>query len=77
MNEINKREKFATQVDAAIIAELKSLAQAEGRQIQSVVEEALKSYLDAKSGAKPRSHVMKAYMRSHGKYAPLYKKLAQ
>ena len=31
MNEINKREKFATQVDAAIIAELKSLAQAEGR----------------------------------------------
>ena len=77
MNEIAKREKFATQVDAAIIAELKSLAQEEGRQIQSVVEEALKSYLDAKSGAKPRAHVRKAYMNSHGKYAPLYKKLAQ
>ena len=42
-----------------------------------MVEEALKSYLDAKSGAKPRAHVMKAYMKSHGKYAPLYKKLAQ
>ena len=77
MNEINKREKFATQVDSSILAEIKSLAQAEGRQIQSLVEEALKSYLDAKSGVKPRAHVMKAYMKSHGKYAPLYKKLAR
>lgn len=33
MNESAKHEKFANQVDAAIIAELKSLAQAEGRQV--------------------------------------------
>ncbi len=37
----NPREKFATQVDSNLLAELRSLANEEGRQIQAIVEEAL------------------------------------
>ena len=57
------REKFATQVDSTLLESLRSLAKAEGRQIQSVVEDALREHLDAKKGAKNRGreHVMAAY----------------
>jgi len=34
-------ERFATQVDAELLAELRSLARDEGRQIQALVDEAL------------------------------------
>ena len=35
------REKFATQVDTRLLAEIRGLASQEGRQIQALVEEAL------------------------------------
>ena len=35
------REKFATQVDSALLESLRDLAKSEGRQIQAVVEDAL------------------------------------
>ena len=34
------KEKFATQVTSDILAELRALAQAEGRQLQALVDEA-------------------------------------
>ena len=37
------REKFATQVDAELLESVRSLAKAEGRQIQAVVEDAYES----------------------------------
>ena len=42
------REKFATQVDSALLESLRDLAKSEGRQIQAVVEDALREHLDAK-----------------------------
>ena len=70
------REKFATQVDAETLAEVRRLAEAEGRQLQALVEEALKDLLEKHRQTRSRDHVMRAYQRSHGPYAELYKKLA-
>lgn len=71
------REKFATQVDAELLAEIRQLAQKEGRQIQALIDEALGDILEKRKQAKPRAHVMAAYQGSHERFAPLYKKLAQ
>ena len=71
------REKFATQVDSALLDSVRKLAKSEGRQIQAVVEDALRDHLDAKNGVPGREHVMTAYLKSIERFAGLYKKLAQ
>lgn len=71
------REKFATQVDADVLAAIRSLAQNEGRQIQALVDEALVDLIEKRRHGRPRSHVMAAYQASHEHYADLYKKLAE
>lgn len=37
------REKFATRADRDLLAEIRKIAKAEGRQLQSIVEEALEA----------------------------------
>lgn len=71
------REKFATQVNAEILATLRSLAKTEGRQLQALVDEALADLIEKRKQARPRAHVMAVYQDSHEKYADLYKKLAE
>jgi predicted transcriptional regulator len=71
------REKFATQVDSDLLASVRNLAQQEGRQLQAVVEEALADLIEKRKNTRPRPSVMAAYLASHDKYAPLYKKLAE
>ncbi len=71
------REKFATQVNTEILSAVRSLADKEGRQLQVLVEEALADLIEKRKKAAPRAHVMGAYLASHEKYAPLYKKLAE
>ena len=56
---------------------MRSLAHQEGRQLQVLVEEALADLIEKRKKATPRAHVMGAYLASHEKYAPLYKKLAE
>ena len=71
------REKFATQVDADILASVRNLAQTEGRQLQALVDEALADLIEKRRQGKPRAHVMAAYQGSHAPYGELYKKLAE
>ncbi|MBX7186784.1 MAG: hypothetical protein K1Y01_16705 [Vicinamibacteria bacterium] len=71
------REKFATQVNSEILSTLRSIAQAEGRQIQALVDEALADLIEKRKNGRPRAHVMAAYLKSHGPYAELYTKLAE
>lgn len=73
------REKFATQVDAELLESVRQLARSEGRQIQAVVEDALRQHLETRQSPSPqgREHVMKAYLRSTERYHGLYTKLAQ
>jgi hypothetical protein len=39
------REDFTTQVESALLAEIRMLAKHEGRQLESVVEDALRTYV--------------------------------
>ena len=71
------REKFATQVNSEILRAVRALADQEGRQLQVIVEEAFADLLEKRKKAKPRAHVLGAYLASHEKYGPLYKKLAE
>ena len=71
------REKFATQVDSALLDSVRKFAKSEGRQIQAVIEDALRAYLDAKNGPPGREHVMAAYLKSTERFSGLYKKLAE
>jgi hypothetical protein len=73
------RVKFATQVDAELLESVRQLAKSEGRQIQAVVEDALRQHLETKQAHTPpgREHVMEAYLKSTERYSGLYKKLAQ
>jgi hypothetical protein len=72
------RQKFATQVDVNLLQAVRELAETEGRQIQAVVEDALREYLESRqSGLAPRQSVLDAYVKSAERYAGLYKKLAE
>lgn len=71
------REKFATQVDTEILSSVRTIAKQEGRQLQALVDEAFADLIEKRKQAKPRSHVMAAYLSTHDKYGELYKKLAK
>jgi hypothetical protein len=73
------REKFATQVDSDLVAAVRQLAHDEGRQIQAIVEDALREHLTAQDNTKARGrdYVWLAYLKSTERFPGLYKKLAQ
>lgn len=71
----DKKVKFATQANAKVLEALRELASKEGRQIQTLVDEALREYLERKQGT--GKHVLQAFQNSMLKYDSLYKKLAK
>jgi hypothetical protein len=71
------KEKFATQVSSSILAEVRAIAQSEGRQLQALVDEALADLIEKRRNTRPRAHVTSAYAASHDKFAELYWKLAK
>lgn len=71
------REKFATQVNSAVLAAVREIAEKEGRQIQALVDEALSDLIEKRRNTRPRPHVLAAYAGSLEKYGLLYKKLAE
>jgi hypothetical protein len=71
------RVKFATQVNSEVLVAVRMLAEEEGRQLQALVDEALADLIEKRKNVRPRPRVMAAYLASHEKYGPLYKKLAE
>ncbi len=71
------RQKFASQADQKLLNDLRAIAEAEGRQFQSVVEEAFSDYIARKRGDQPRRDVMAHLKASIAKNAELYRKLAK
>lgn len=71
------REKFTVKVDNKTLAAIRRLAVNEGRQLQSLIDEALADLVEKHRPGRPREHVMDAYKRSHVRYGELYKKLAE
>ena len=72
-----RRAKFTTRVDSKILSAVRRLARIEGRQLQSLVDEALADLIEKRRGSRPRARVMALYQTSPEKFAPLYKKLAE
>jgi hypothetical protein len=71
------REKFATQVDGELLANLRALAKAEGRQLQALVDEAFTGLLEQRRQGRARPHVIAAFEATYGRFEPVYKKLAE
>ena len=71
------RRKLSTQVDSALLDELRTLAKDEGRQVQALVDEAIAALLEQRRQGTARPQVMAAHQRSHARFAALYEKLAK
>ena len=71
------REALATRVDGDVLAEIKALAKAEGRELDTLIDEALWDLLEKRRRSEGRPHVMAAHRQSHERFASLYAKLAK
>jgi hypothetical protein len=71
------REKFSTQADPHLLAEMRRIAASQGRQFQSIIEEAFTDFIDKQKQDKPRPHVMAQFQASVGKNDELGRLLAQ
>lgn len=71
------RQKFATQMDSELLRQLRDYARSEGRQIQSVLEEAIAKLLKEQQGYRMRPDLAATYMESLDRYSELYKALAK
>lgn len=72
-----QREKFSSQADPEILAAARAMAEKQGRQFQSLIEDALTQYLERNQSERPRAHVMEALGVSMDEFDELYAKLAQ
>ena len=74
---MSSRQKFATQADPAVLAEVRAIAGEEGRQFQAVVEEALREWVERKRGEVPRPDVLAHLAASVQQNRELYRRLAK
>lgn len=72
-----RKVKFATQADPDVLAALRAVAAREGRQLQSLVDEALRDFLERRQGRKSRPRLADALEASLAQYDTLYRRLAR
>ncbi len=70
-------EEFSAQAAPELLAALREIATREQRPFQSVLDEALRDYLDRHPTAGARRHVTAALDASIAEYVDLYRKLAR
>lgn len=73
----SKKVKFATQANPEVLAALRQIAGQEGRQLQALVDEALRDYIEQKRGKAPRLRVVRALHASMAQHDKLYQELAK
>jgi predicted transcriptional regulator len=71
------REKFSSQAAPEVLAALREIAHSQGRQLQAVLEEAMRDYIDRQQNARPRRHAMEAFAASLEEFDSLYRELAK
>ncbi len=71
------REKFSSQAAPEVLAALREIAQAQGRQFQAVLDEALRDYVDRQQKGQPRRHVLTSFASSLDEFDSLYRELAK
>jgi hypothetical protein len=69
--------KFATQADPDVLDEIRAIAAKEGKQLQSVIDEALRDFVDKRKRGKARPEVLTAFGESLAEFDALYKELAK
>lgn len=69
--------KFATQMSEDILTLLRETAKQEGRQIQSILDEALREYFEVRQQNKARRHVVSALQASMTDFDVLYDELSK
>ena len=72
-----KRVKFASQMEPDLYEGLKAVAQQDGLQIQAVLEDAVRAYIENRKGPTARRHVLDALEVSMIEHDALYKELAK
>lgn len=71
------REKFSSQAAPEVLAALRQIAEAQGRQFQAVLDEALRDYIDRQQKERPRRHVLTSFGSSLNEFDSLYRELAK
>ena len=71
------REKFSTQMDAKLLADLRRVAKDEGRQLQSLIEEAVEILLSERNEMRPGSDVVDKTKSIMDKYSDALEYLAK
>jgi phosphotransacetylase len=71
------RVKFSSQLDPKVLNKAKQLAKSQGRQLQSIIEEALTDYLERTQSERPNTQVLNAFRESLQEYDQLYADLAK
>jgi hypothetical protein len=74
---VTARQKFASQADPALLAEMRAIAEEDGRQLQAVLEEAMRDLIDKRRGVQPRSEVLAHLEATVAENRELYRRLAQ
>ena len=69
--------KFATQMSEDVLTLLRETAKQEGRQIQSILDGALREYFEARQQNKARRHVVSALQASMAEFDSLYDELSK
>ena len=71
------REKFSSQASPELLAKMREIARTDGRHFQSVLEDAMREYLDNRTQQKVRPEVMAHFYASLERNRRLYELLAQ
>ncbi|WP_226822315.1 hypothetical protein [Acidithiobacillus ferridurans] len=71
------REKFSSQAAPEVLAALRQIAESQGRQFQTVLDEALRDYIDRQQKERPRRHAMTSFASSLDEFDSLYRELAK
>lgn len=71
------REKFSSQADPALLAAMRDIAGAAGRQFQAVLEDAMRDYIERNRQDRARAHVLAALEDSIADFDDLYRELAK
>jgi hypothetical protein len=69
--------KFATQVDPHVLREVRAIAAREGKQLQTVIDEALRDFIEKRKRSKPQPEALTAFGESLAEFDALYRQLAK
>ena len=74
---VAKREKFSSQAAPELLSKMREIAKSDGRQLQAVLEDAMRDYIENRERPNIRPEVMAHYRASVRRHRRLYELLAE